>query len=787
MKEWLYWILEEDGRSHYVDEKTGIPSVSVDKRPLKNSPDSWKDISLGFQRGDRKSLGLINKFSIPLGFVLDGAKILRNIVYKSGFGRKIFLLITRRTIEFGGSTFKDYHTKFSRHQIEFVEQKDDEDKYTVSITDIGLARLIDLNKDTKYDFQLSDKEAVSIRFTGMNLHNTANFLFGDSFEIGDDIFGRRHAAPLSFITQDGRAANTAFFSQTVQNIPSGTTGATVNYLKNTLNYSLSLDVGAPATTYTITGKIKVTITKNDIGASVGFFLGSNYRTSVWRGAGGPADKMLQLGGAAGKGYTEILVNTTITLQPGEHLVMVDDIISLNNFGVGFKYQFEEGSELHFSYVGMGRPTTIRAYEPLVILDKILEKMTGKRGNVLSNLLNDPKYKGYLLSSGDGIRGLTDASVKLSLNDWINIYSLNMFASTGIEFDQFRVELIDHFLDPNQPIDLGEASTCVNTSAKEFMGNTLKIGHKYKEIEGVNGKMSFNNTWEYILPVDEVKDELDFTSPAIADPYAIEQVRIGLDGQTTTDSNKDSDLVLLVCEGDNVSFTSGELIASSPDNYIFLSSQAAITNRDFFVVGAQFTLSGTTLNNGTYTVKAVVDAVSGFNVFVNETVKDEVAQNMFIEFTFYKLKRYNWTSIEGVPSDAQIFNTDITPKRLYNLWERWFNSIMWKHDGQRVHPETTDQNRELKTNLNGVIVEEKADVAVGNKILFKPIMFEIDTMVPTSIFNILEQNPTRCFTWTWNSTIFKGFLMVGGVAPNNNKPQSYKLLCAPDQDLTNLID
>lgn len=794
MKEWLYWILEEDGRSNYEDEKTGLVSSTVEKRPLRHTPDAWQDISLGFER-DVKKLGWLPKFTTEIGFFMDGAKIIRNSIYRSGLGKKLFLLITRRMLDFSSnpSTFRDYHTMFSRHEIEVVQVSDEEDKLTCSLVDTGLSRKLALNMDTKYEFSLSDPEAVSLRYTGVNLHNTINFEPVSDVEISDTLFGRSFFPPIGFVNQDGNSFGVASFSQGEETVNNGTQGALQTALTNSDDYLLSIDEGSRPVAFTgVNGKIKLQITQNQIGASINFWLASSKTHTVpWIGGSAPQNAMIYLGGHSGSGFGEIdFSGINVTFQAGETVFIYCQIRSLNNFGVGFKFFFTEGGSISFPYSNKYKPTTVRAYEPDVLLDKILERVCGKRGQSISTLLSGA-CKGYLLTSMDGIRGLPDATLKLSFNDFFDVYYVNTFGSMGIENDKLRFEVIDHFLNSQDtPVDLGFASNVKITVPNDLLFNTIKIGHTYKEIDGVNGKLSFNNATLFSTPSEQVKEELTLVSPAIADPYAIENVRAGFDGKTTADSGKDSDMCLLISEPSATFFSPLGVGFVAPDNYISFSqiSNVSTQNRDAFVTGVRFTIGFTQLNNKTFTVKSVVDEANGdYKVYVNENVQNEVAVIATVTIPLYILKRYQFSDIQGVPTDSDIYNTDVTPKKLLMLWRRWINSGLWKMDGQKIKFESTDQNKDLKLTLNGVIVEEKADLEITSDIIWKPFNFNLDTLVPTDIFNILNQRPNAPFYFTWNNTAVKGIMWTGGVSPDNDKPQAYKLLCPADQDLTFLID
>jgi hypothetical protein len=92
-------------------------------------------------------------------------------------------------------------------------------------------------------------------------------------------------------------------------------------------------------------------------------------------------------------------------------------------------------------------------------------------------------------------------------------------------------------------------------------------------------------------------------------------------------------------------------------------------------------------------------------------------------------------------------------------------------------------------LSGAAVQENADINIyelpGK--LFIPINVEFNTQVPEDILKELETDPNQAFDYDYRGTNFKGFLVTGAFAPNDNKDQQYKLLLSPNNDLNELVD
>src|ERR1044072_3252507 len=157
--------------------------------------------------------------------------------------------------------------------------------------------------------------------------------------------------------------------------------------------------------------------------------------------------------------------------------------------------------------------------------------------------------------------------------------------------------------------------------------------------------------------------------------------------------------------------------------------------------------------------------------------------------YYELKRAPYTSISGVPNGNKLYNIeDLTPRRLMDKHLNYLNSVLDGFSGQQIVFNTTDENRELRTDRNGVIYDEDSNITIGNTPkLFKPVYFDITPETSSEVLELLEANPNRCFRWTHPDTGLqsRGFNMKVGVAANSLEEESYKLLAVWDQDLTTL--
>jgi len=187
--------------------------------------------------------------------------------------------------------------------------------------------------------------------------------------------------------------------------------------------------------------------------------------------------------------------------------------------------------------------------------KLIELITDGDATFVSNLLTvpmsfvdgidlDPSML-YLLS-GDSIRGISDAKIKVTLRDLFKSTFLMVgAASMGVEDNKVVVEKPQYFLDTTKEIaDLGEVSDCVITPADDFVFNSLKIGYNSYDYDDLNGKDEPNTTQYYQLPLLTDKKECDWVSPIRADGLGIFYTWVNYALAPNKDNSSDNTLFAL---------------------------------------------------------------------------------------------------------------------------------------------------------------------------------------------------------------------------------------------------
>lgn len=779
LKQFLHYLTEEDGRS--ISVNNGVITASAARKPLRNTPDGWQDILIAWERNLAKH-GIVRNYSREIGLVRDAATIVRDAFYRANVERKIYWLIQKLHLDLQPTYWRWIYKYFYKGELDMSTFKDSPDKVTIQIMEGGLSKYMKANEGTIYEIPFDD-DAVNLKLDGIKLFQKAKFTSG--ITVSNTDYLDTVATPLFFVSREGTQLAAGITSQNLENVTGGATA----YCAASSNYFLINNSDA-AIDFDLTGTIKVACTNNTIAAKLRLFFMTDGGTQY--DFYNPGTTLV-----AGTAY-DIPVSETITLQPGEKLFCISRFFGLYPGGsVDVTVDYLDSTELFVNFSSTYKTTYCKAFTRKTLFRKLMNKVAGSEDYAVSELLDTDDR---LITSGDAIRGIAGAVLKTTLNDFFTDLDTDLCAGIGIEIKdsigslppgQYAViESRAHWYDASSPIALGDIKDLETSYATELVGNRIKVGWRTPQIEDVNGKYDFNAGNQFSLPITRVAKELNLVSPYKAGPYEIEVTRINLDGKTTTDKNNDSDVFVIV--GEN----------GQPDANVvttFRSSDNSITVPDNIQIlaGQRIRITGSAGNDNIYTVDSVQDQVlTKLAILSGGVITTEGPITVLMEWLTgrpYKLKRYTWDNAGdptdfGAPDPTTVFNTDLSPIRKLKRNGQWLHGMLHNFEGSKVKFESGERNTGLKTVLAGVTVKENADLLVntlGDK-LFLPVWFDFETKVPIDLVDILEASANRCFSFVWDDVTYKGFLVKAGIAPNTRQTQQYKLLAAPDNDLTQLI-
>lgn len=764
-KPFLYYLVESDGRVRQI--VNGIVTSLNKKTPLLNSPAGWSEILIKWARNvDRH--GQIRTFSLPLGFVRDGGKILRNDMYKFNIDRELYLLIQVLTSTIDDTNYSSRYNFLYKGQLDFSTFEDDPggSMVNINIMEGGISKLVKANENTQYLIPF-DADAININMDGLALDKTGNFVLVDELEMDNVNFGGFAFSPVAFINSDGNAYGIAFTTQQPERID-----GTISYddvLQSPNWMGEAGPTNGSTVTARITGKIVYKCTKQE--AANGFkmrFLRSGLPITNQDDYELFTDSPLVIN----QTYSHD-IDISVPLVPGERLYLEQ---FLGTTGETTAIQFTADSKLSVAFTFKAQPTFIKAFKPIDVYKKLCIKLSIDVNKVVSDLLSTCTY---CLTSGDGIRGL-GGGIKTSLNDFLKAYDIYLFAGMQIK-STIEIETRYKYYDSVDPVVLGNCRDMKIVPATDRMFSSIIFGHAEQEIDDVNGKYDPNGQLTYTTPIKAGGGKkLEMISPYKAGPYEIEIIRINLEGKTTTDAQQDNQVFVI-----DVS-----LAGSGPRTATVTFNAAlhgfTITSAEGLVKGQKIRITGSASNDGEYMIEDIASIVIAQLVVLSGSVIDEAGVSVTItvvEGAVFNLDR-SVIPTSGVPSPLTIFNVRLRPGALLALHYRWLHSMLYNYEPGIIKFEQGNRNTDMV--VDGL--KDGRDIIIANMgaIMWKPYYFEFGTKVPIDLVQTLDTKPNKAFTTTWNGDDYTGFLIEAGIAPNTRQPQTYNLLCSPETDVTKLI-
>lgn len=492
---------------------------------------------------------------------------------------------------------------------------------------------------------------------------------------------------------------------------------------------LGSDTIATNTTAVISGVVEFKCTVNDPG--LGFrmrFIRSNQSITDQL-----AYQILQNGNPTpGQTYT-YNINLAIPLQAGERLYLEGIYFGGVTGAIDIGLSFTDNCKLSIKYKNTFRITQAKAYRPSVLLQKVLDKVTGGGYQVVSTLLtgdNDLR----MLTSGDALRGLSGAVIKTSLMKIFQLFDMQLDAAMGIINNVLHFENKKYWYDNTTVINIGSVANLKTNQSGDYLFNTVTIGYpnqNYNQALGdVNGKLEPCVTQSYTLPITCVSKALQLTTDIRADMYGIEFTRINLEGKTTVDSSSDND---------------------------------------------------------TFCIKVAAKAAGATNYTLDRSLNPYVS---VVIDPSYNMDAATQADLVSAYDQAKAFNLLLTPKQCLYNHGAFIRGCLRKLDGKWVRYNVSDKFALLKVSPpGGRVVYERSDVQVGDfdQPYFDGVQFDFETKTPFNLQDILAQNPVQAFQFEYQGAVLQGVNIKVGMQPANQKSQVWSLLSVPANNLSQLIE
>lgn len=643
-KAWLDFITDDQGRSYFYEN--GVVDKQAMPKWLPVGPDLWNDNTIKWAR-NLSYHELFRSFTTPFKYVKEGARIVRDQLIRYGTERKLYHVRHMLDKSFNGGW---QHKLFFKGELDLTRVEGTDDNVSVNIMEGGLSKFLSANENTEYEIDIDVPEARIVKHDGIELKQSASMLVLDNFQSAQN---GNHSAPLQLLNQETIAINIKGVNRVQlggnngsdQNNKLVSEGLWFHTSSTGQNITVEWD-------FNMTSELATGISPNP---GVQLFLvvrnlrddGSLVKATTLNQFNGPTNVYRK---------NHFVGSATVTdIEPGTSLYLFMGINIIGDTGdraVTFTYDTVEPFKFNVTNAYYRhRATFIKALRPMYVAQKLLDKMTGGGYTFVSNYISS-EWDNLLITSGDAIRGITGAKLKTSWRDFYDSYNSVLNLSCGPKGTSLVVERKRNAYQNYLELDLNEVTDFKDDIANDWLYNVFKFGYPNTDTRDVNGRDEFNVGVTYTTQVTRAVKTYDAVSKYWASMYEIENIRINLDGKTTTDGENDNTVFFLHTEKLPTPGGAGEpgtyfmllrnaydsitgLISPSTAYNIELHPELCMRRHGDFIRGSLYWLDGTYITRETSDKNDRVVVIKAGQTYIGNknTLVGSLDPSLFIPFSF----------------------------------------------------------------------------------------------------------------------------------------------------------
>lgn len=559
----------------YYSVSNGVVSLAPNKTDLGEIISSWRDIEVGIDR-DLENMGTLKKYSLDLEFVLNGAIILKHIAYTKGLIGLVILEVDKL------DTFTETYGLWVELEVDLTTFNADDVKVSANAKEGGLRGLLNNRKDVEYKIDIGN-DALNMRIDGALVRSSSFWTTGSSNRAdgtantiqyaGTSRIGTLHIsnvfAPITWSSSNVIEGQFIIPSSTElvtnQNvlgsdatpvIPASRRrtpiATTTNIWRNTrvrgifdFSYSTEPMSGSATITSGVASLYLVIVNKNNptIPNQQSYLLGATAidTSGNWNNYVITYDRTIPLIAEDCMIYFVVQFKSESTADNLMHQV-----------------QIWYDNSRHYMYFKSRVPATnAKGYRYIDLIHKLVNKMTdGKyiaQSNFLSqnfsqtqrNLNFDSKPRNVIITSGLGIRGLSNPYIKTKwsdvLKDLMSLYNIVPTYQDGI----IRLEPMTTSFSNEVIFETQEVADLNVSMLSEKAFNQVKVGQKEVSNDNIDGLNEFNTTLSFLVKENTIREGvLDLVSPFRADVYGIESARADTFNEDKKDTSFDNEVWLI---------------------------------------------------------------------------------------------------------------------------------------------------------------------------------------------------------------------------------------------------
>jgi len=313
----------------------------------------------------------------------------------------------------------------------------------------------------------------------------------------------------------------------------------------------------------------------------------------------------------------------------------------------------------------------------------------------------------------------------SLRDFMLSFQAMDGVGFGYEFnattnkDVFRIEPYDYFYQDTEimRIESMDWPSYEESIASEYIYNKIKIGYEKYAKEGTQVLDEFNTEHEYQTPIKTQESEFVQKSPFSASGYLIEsQRRLAYNPDSNTSgSDDDTNFVISTIETSTVVSETHVVNFNDPlATELSLNLFSSLTDSQFWIVGGQIVVTGSSLNNRTFTITAVERSIYNSLKYVIRVAEQTFLEpNVTITLTGQSIPLKAETDEYFTVTSGTI----IDPKTAYNLRKNpkymLLNHAKLLNSGFRYKASSEKLSSQSVIQNSGLIIQRKpTDTCVG---------------------------------------------------------------------------
>lgn len=540
IKQRVYCFLSDENKKFYraTQQPNGDYTITSNSQPypIEYNPSNLLNSEIEFST-NQKYFFVARSINYPLEFIKDGAAILRNFYYNGkGIEQKCYLTI----IQWNGINQYElgYYGRFDLGQ---KKENTKSGSFTCPCIDDSCWGVLSQNDGVEYSIECNNTniKAVKVLIDGVTLINKYTFQTVQAPIVHSEL-SQFLIMPFVLVNQDGDSTGLLVSSQTSNPINISQSGGwhIVDQQNPGFFFLTQYAINGVNITGTISFEWSTVLSFIPIDVSIQII--SNQKTYTDTGIIAFGNIIMhEKGLVKGKIYTYNF-NFTLDLNADERLFLVifTNSSSLSPFEIT-----PITTNIYINTKTTTQPTIIYGLRPLDYLRELVGKATNNRFTINSSFFVENNKD--IITSGDAIRGISDAKIYGSFKDFFQTFDSIYFLALRVINGDLWIEQADTVYNDNQNIlYLGEAEDVDFEPAIEYFGNEIEVGSPKQDFRHPSGRLEFNSTNTFSLNILSVNKKISYISKYRLGCFDIIFLLLDYQGGSTKDNSGDKSVYLI---------------------------------------------------------------------------------------------------------------------------------------------------------------------------------------------------------------------------------------------------